>query len=944
MINGKYKSFYSSLQHIIPADRMLHDELSLLAFGTDASFYRLLPKIIIKAQNEQEIQAVFRSASEFDIPITFRAAGTSLAGQGISDSVLVIASHGWESHKVLNEGKQIKLQAGIRGFRANGWLAPYGRKIGPDPASIDSAMIAGIVSNNASGMSCGTVANSYRTIADIRIILPDGTLLDTSDSKSVADFRESHKDMISAIESISKKINDDKELKDFISKKYKIKNTTGYGINSYIDFSDGIDIIKHLMVGAEGTLAFISEVTFNTIIDLPDKALALIVFPSIEIACKAVQILRNQPVSAVELLDRQSIRSVDSAPGVPSFLKTLPGESCALLVETQASEEKTLNEHTEAISLSIKDIPTELPYSFTTDPYEQASFWKLRREALPTVAGMRKSGTTAVIEDICFPVERLAEATMDLRKVLEDNGYSDAGIFGHSLAGNLHFMFNQDFQTESEVKRYSKFMDDISDLVVNKYNGSLKAEHGTGRNMAPFVKKEWGEKCYAVMEETKRIFDAKGILNPGVLLNNDPHIHISNLKPTPSIREIADKCMECGFCEGTCVAEGLTLSPRQRVAVYREIEGLKASGQEPHRAAELQKRYQYYALDTCATDSLCAMKCPVKVDTGKLVKELRNEGHSKSSERTAMYLATHIKGITSIGRSGLNFLFFLRNMLGKRLFGTIARGMRAISFNAIPLWTHPFPKGAHHIDCSASKPDTYDEGRNVVYFPSCITRTMGVSKSYCSEVEITRLTIRLLEKAGYNIIYPKNLDKLCCGMAFSSKGFVEAGKRVSDELQAALLEASNGGKYPVLCDMSPCLYTMHANMENTPLHLYEPAEFTQKYLLPRLKITPCEDKVAVFAVCSAKKLAVDSILADIARKCAKEVVVVQSNCCGFAGDRGFILPELNAHGLRFLKEQVYGCDSGYATSRTCEIGLSYHSGLEFKSILYLVDKCSSKIQ
>jgi D-lactate dehydrogenase len=942
MINGRYKQFYDSLKHIIPSERMLHDDLSLLAFGTDASFYRLLPKLVIKAYNENEVQAIFRSASRFNIPITFRAAGTSLSGQGISDSVLVVTSHGWESHEILNDGKQIRLQAGVRGFRANGWLNKYGRKIGPDPASIDSAMIAGIVSNNASGMSCGTVSNSYRTIADARIIFPDGSLLDTADEKSVSDFKKSHKEFISSLENISKRINDNPELREFIAKKYKIKNTTGYGINSYIDFSDGIDIIKHLIVGAEGTLAFISNVTFNTIIDLPEKALALIVFPSIKTACEAVQILRNQPVSAVELLDRQSIKSVENAQGIPPFLKTLSPGRCALLVETQAANKKSIEKQTLSICESIKEISTEFPFSFTSDPFMQASYWKLRKEALPTVAGMRRSGTTAIIEDVCFPVERLAEATMDLREILEDNGYSDAGIFGHSLAGNLHFMFNQDFRTDSELKRYSKFMDDIADLVVNKYGSSLKAEHGTGRNMAPFVKKEWGEEGYSIMKQTKLLFDPQGILNPGVLLNDDPLIHISNLKPTPSIRENADKCMECGFCEGTCVAEGLTLSPRQRVAVFREIEGLKASGREPHRAAELQKRFKYYALDTCATDSLCAMKCPVKVDTGKLVKELRHESNSPQGNKTAMFLATHLSGVTSIGRTGLNFLFFLRNILGKKLFGAIAKGMRSISFGAIPLWSEPFPKGAHHIDSEHSSADSSPEAFNVVYFPSCITRTMGVAKSYCREVEITELTKRLLTKAGCNIIYPENLDKLCCGMAFSSKGFVEAGKKVSDELQSALIQASQGGKYPILCDMSPCLYTMHVNMENTPLHLYEPAEFIQKFLLPRLKITPIDEKVAIFAVCSAKKLAVDATLVDIARKCAKEVVTVQSNCCGFAGDRGFILPELNAHGLRYLKEQVYGCDSGYATSRTCEIGLSYHSGIEFKSILYLVDKCSER--
>ncbi|MBO7320679.1 MAG: FAD-binding oxidoreductase [Bacteroidales bacterium] len=941
MINGVYKKFVERISKVIPSDRILHDELSLLAFGTDASFYRILPKVVVKARKEEDIVAVLAAADALDIAVTFRAAGTSLSGQAIGDSVLVLVSHGWDKYQILNDAKQIRLQVGIRGIRANQYLAKYGRKIGPDPASTDSAMIGGIIANNASGMSCGTHENSYRTIADARIILADGTILDTGDKESVMSFKKTHKDMLDKLENISRKISANPALKEKIVKKHSIKNTSGYGLNTFVDYSDGIDIIKHIIVGSEGTLAFLSDVTLNTVINPQFKATSLIIFPSIQIACEAVQVLRHEPVAAVELLDRQSLKSVESAPGVPPFIKGLPEGCCALLVETHTQTEEELTRNVDEITESIKHIETTLPFIFTRDLKEIAAFWKIRQEALPTVAGLRKTGTTAVIEDVCFPVDSLAKAVADLREVLHRNHYDDAGIFGHALAGNLHFMFNQDFQTPSEVERFHKFMDEIAEVVVDKYDSSMKAEHGTGRNIAPYVRKEWGDEAYAIMKEVKEIFDPKGILNPGVILNEDPKIHVSNLKPNPATHELVDKCMECGFCESKCVAEGLTLSPRQRVAVYREIKSLKNSGQEPHRAAELQKNYQYYGLDTCATDSLCAMRCPVKVDTGKMVKVLRDAGHSKRSESVAMFLANHIKGITCFGRFGMNILYYIRLILGKRLFGAIAHGLRTITFGAIPLWTEPFPKGNRHS--TFSKPVTKisdDESNNIVYFPSCITRTMGTAKSYSHEVELTELTKRLLTKAGYNIIYPKNLDKLCCGMAFSSKGFVDAGKKLSDELEAALLEASNGGKYPVLCDMSPCLYTMHANMDGGPLKLYEPAEFAEKYLLPRLKINKVDEKVAIFAVCSAKKLGVDQTLANIARACVSEVTVVDSNCCGFAGDRGFLLPELNKHGLRYLKEQVYGCESGYATSRTCEIGLSYHSGLEFKSILYLLDRCS----
>lgn len=939
MITGKYNELFEALLTIIPKERMLHDPLSTLAFGTDASFYRLIPKLVIMANNEKEVEHINRCASLLKIPVTYRAAGTSLSGQAISDSVLVIATHGWEKHQILDEGKKIKLQSGIRGYRANGWLEKFGRKIGPDPASIDSAMIGGIAANNASGMCCGVAENSYKTVADIRVILADGTLLDTSSQESRNSFLKTHPNVINRLEELAKRVNENEILREKIIRKYKIKNTTGYSLNALTDYADGFEILKHLMIGSEGTLAFISEITYNTVVEHPHKALSLIIFPTIKDACDAVIKLKKSPVSAVEIMDRANIRSVEQNSGVPHYLKELGDKCCALLVETRVVDAESLEKNTQEIRDCIEDIPVELPYDFTTDKKEQAALWKIRKESFPTVAGMRKSGNTPIIEDICFPLPKLADATIKLQDLFIKHGYNEAVIFGHALEGNLHFVFNQDFSIDSEVERYGRFMDDVASLVVDGYDGSLKAEHGTGRNMAPYLEKEWGKEAVELMKEIKEIFDPHGILNPGVILNDDSKVHLKNLKPVPAIRESADKCMECGFCEGVCVSEGFALSPRQRIATFREIERLKKSGEMPHLAAEMNTLYKHKSLDTCATDSLCYIKCPLKIDTGKLVKELRHERHSPFQERVAVLIASNIKSVTAFMRFGLNIVYLTRGLLGKAFFKIIS------SFTP---WNEHFPKGVSKdwstgTNSSAHKSSTkMADGENplkVVYFPSCITRSMGVSREYSKEGQLTNITETLLSRAGYEVIYPQKLDSLCCGMAFSSKGFTQAGKESSDRLEAALIEASENGKYPVLCDMSPCLYTMKSNFGER-LKLYEPAEFTVKFLFDKLQFRKLERRVAVFAVCSAKKMEVDEYLSQIANKCATEVVVNESNCCGFAGDRGFILPELNRHGLRFLREQSKDCDYGYATSRTCEIGLSKHSGISYKSIMYLAEEAT----
>jgi D-lactate dehydrogenase len=663
------------------------------------------------------------------------------------------------------------------------------------------------------------------------------------------------------------------------------------------------------------------------------------IFPDIEQACRAVILLKSNPVSAVELIDRAGLRSVEEEKGIPEFLKTLKENSCALLVETVGDNDIEINRNIGIIKNSIKNIPVDRAVIFTSVPAEYELLWKIRKGLFPSVGAMRKTGTTVIIEDVAFPVSALAEATLDLQNLLIKFGYHEAVIFGHALEGNLHFVFTQDFSTKEETERYSNLMSEVSALVVNKYDGSLKAEHGTGRNMAPFVELEWGKDAYNLMKKIKQIFDPLNILNPGVIMNSDKDVHIKNLKPIPAASEVIDKCTECGFCEPSCVSAGLTLTPRQRIVIYREIVSLTKSGHEPHITASLQKSFSYSGDETCATDGLCAIRCPVKIDTGKLIKNLRSERTARG-QHMAIQVAGHMNLLTAAVRIGLSIVYFFHTLLGSNLMQSISAGLRRISGNRIPAWNRFMPKGAQVI--KQKNVASLSGVRKVVYFPSCINRSMGVSGDHNKEMQLSVKIVQLLNKGGYEVIYPENLNNLCCGMAFSSKGYYEAGKKKSDELEAALLKASKNGEYPVLCDMSPCLYTMKENIKSD-LKIYEPVEFITDYLLPWLTIMPLNETITVFPVCSMKKMELGEKLTDLARMCAREVIVPETNCCGFAGDRGFTYPELNRHGLSDLKDQLGNeVKNGYSTSRTCEIGLSLHSGISYKSIVYLVDRASCK--
>jgi D-lactate dehydrogenase len=698
MLAPSYQKLKDILSTSIDPKRILDNPLQTLAYGTDASFYRLIPKIVILAHNETEVIEIIKQAKLLDIALTFRAAGTSLSGQAITDSVLVVATHGWKNFELLDNNQKIKLEPGIVGSRANILLAPHGLKIGPDPASIGAAMIGGIVANNASGMCCGTAQNSYQTIADIRIVLHDGTLLDTADSDSVANFKKNQTALIQEIENLRDTIKRDETLYHKIKNKFKIKNTTGYSINALVDYEDPIEIIKHLMVGSEGTLAFISNVTFKTIIDEKFKSCSLLIFNTIQDACNATILLKSSPVAAVELLDRDSIRSVENDPEAPDYFKTLPESACALLVECRDNDLDNMLLKQLKIRLDIESIPTYTKYEFTSNPKQYYFNWKARKGLLPTVGGMRKTGTSVIIEDVAFPLSTLAEACLALKELFKKYEYHDAYLFGHALEGNLHLVFSQDFSNQMEVDRYEKLMSELAVLVVDRFDGSLKAEHGTGRNMAPFVEKEWGTAAYEIMKRIKNIFDPNNKINPDVLINPDPKAHLKNLKPMPESHAIVDKCMECGFCEPHCVSEGLTLSPRQRIVIAREISRLEETKDDPQRLADIRKDVTYQLDETCATDGLCALACPVYIDTGKFVKEWRANELNAGDKKIANYIGSHMAGTTAALRIGLKSVSFFHSIFGTKIMTALANGFHFISFGKVPKWIPEMPKGADKIN------------------------------------------------------------------------------------------------------------------------------------------------------------------------------------------------------------------------------------------------------
>ena len=976
--------FLNELSAVLPEERIYTDELRTLAWGTDASFYRLTPQVVIRAKDESEVSMIVKAASKHGLPFTFRAAGTSLSGQSVSDSILIVAGKHWEDYSVAPDGESITLQPGIVGARVNQILKPLGRVFPPDPASIGSAMVGGIVANNASGMNCGTHANSDRMLLSARLVLPDGTVLDTGNEASREAFRHSHPDFIAKIESLRDRIRANEPLAARIRKKYSIKNVTGLNLRPFIAYDDPFDIIAHCVVGSEGTLAFISRVTMRTLHDYPCKASAMLYFFTMKESCEAVVALKqlqssdadiamseeNLMVKSAEMLDYLSLASVDD-PVYLQYKKDVdagkiagvePGDYhnlTAILTETKAVTPDDLQHRIDTITQCLSQFKTYIPVEFTTDPAVYGKYWAIRSGIFPSVGGARPVGTSCLIEDVAFAVEDLPEATVKLQKLIAAHGYKDACIYGHAFEGNYHFIINQLFSDESEVQRYAAMMRDVARLVVEEYDGSLKAEHGTGRNMAPFVKYEWGEEAFAAMRELKEIFDPHYLLNPGVIFNDDPECFIKHFKPLPELRFKAldtplapqgdrhdsmraavegvlkaNKCIECGFCEVNCVTCGFTLSSRQRVAVQREISHLRETGSDPERLAILIKQYRYQGDQTCAGDGLCATSCPMKINVADLTHLVRQEALPQGSMgyKAGDFAARHFAGI----KSGLRFTLDTAR-LGHNVLGTGAmKGIAGTMHKAgLPLWTSAMPGKARQPKAGR----VGESDLKVVYYPSCINQTMGLSKGAPVKNSLVDEMVQLCRKAGYEVIFPEGLEKMCCGTIWESKGMLDIADRKTAELDEALWQASEQGKYPVMCDQSPCLHRMRKCISR--MRLYEPVEFIWEYLRDHLEFTPIDRHIALHFTCSTREMGLVGTMTNLARLCSNNVFLPEGvGCCGFAGDRGWTHPEVNRWALRKLRRQLEDnhIEMGYSNSRTCEVGLEANGGIPYQSIVYLVNE------
>ncbi|WP_121021086.1 FAD-binding and (Fe-S)-binding domain-containing protein [Helicobacter vulpis] len=931
-MQGNYNAFYQEAQTFL-GDRIYKDYLRRLVYGIDASCYRYIPQLVCKALNEAEIIKIYALAQKYKTPLTFRAAGSSLSGQACSEGVLVMASLGWQEISLHEDGQSVRLGCGVIGAQANHALKPQHQKIGPDPATIATAMIGGILANNASGMCCGVEQNSYHTLKSIRVILSDGTLLDTAQESSVQAFKKSHSTLLEGLLELRQEVLEDSNLHALIKKKYQIKNTTGYSLNALIDFSDPIEILSHLFIGSEGTLGFIAACELACVPDLPFKTCLLLFYENLNLAIEAVRILANNKdkISAAEVMDFACLASMQGVEGMPEVLNRVePGYTC-ILVQLESDDLGILEANTIFVLQALENVPTILPIAKSADPKEYNTWWKIRKGLFPIVAGRRRVGASVITEDLCFSMEHLQEGIARLQNLLAVHGFKEHSvIFGHALSGNLHFVITPLLENEDERTQFSALVEDMAHMVAS-LQGSIKAEHGTGRMVAPFVELEWGKKAYGICQRIKALFDPEGLLNPDVILSEDPHIHTKNLKTSPLIAAPLESCMECGFCERACPSRYLSLTPRQRIVLQREIAHLQESQENQPLLEELLEGYAYLSDETCAACHMCATLCPLGIDSATIALKSRQEAKAPALAKSVL---NHLDTTISALKGGLHATQIAQVLLGSENLQTWS--MQAHLKLGTPAISKYMPQSNPYK--LHSKPAT----KNVLYFSTCMNRAFAPSKFMPDRRSLQEVFESLCAKAGFGVLYPPSLPKFCCGKAFIN--YADLSAQNQEKNAQMFKELCKGGEIPIVLDHSACSAHLLEGFKDQGLQIYDMPIFIQEILLESLQIQPLQESVALYTMCASKRLGYQENMRALAQACVQGAVLEHADtlCCGFAGDKGFLTPELNQHALmdlaRFYKDK--NLKRGFCSSSTCEVGLSQQTHIPFQHIAYLVDACT----
>ncbi|MCQ4618496.1 FAD-binding oxidoreductase [Corynebacterium sp. CCUG 65737] len=912
-------------------------QIDRIKYAHDASHFLYTPQVVAEARNANDVAAAFRASASSGTPVVLRAGGTSLSGQAGGGGMLVDVRKHFRGVEVLDAGKRVRVQPGSTVRQVNAHLAPYGRKLGPDPASEGAATLGGVISNNSSGMACGTQYNTYNTLESLTFVLPSGTVIDTAHADAEAQFAREEPELAEKLEQLKRRVRGNAESVKKIEQHFALKNTMGYSLNAFLDYESPLEIFTHLLVASEGTLAFIAEAVLRTV-EVPKlKTTTIAVYPTIDAATRSLPALFDSKAATLELMDSRSIavgRGFDSVPEQITGFEL--DQHAALLIEYHANEEEQLREYERAGTKLLGELDLATPAEFSTDPKQAAKAWAFRKGLYAQVAEARPSGTTALLEDIAVPVEDLADTCGGLQGLFDEYSYDDAVIFGHAKDGNIHFLITDRFEGDENLGRYDGFNEAMVDLVLGA-GGNLKAEHGTGRVMAPYVRRQYGDELYEVMVELKRAVDPRGVMNPGVIITDDDREHMKNFKLNPQVEDEIDSCVECGYCEPVCPSRDLTMTPRQRIVVRRARAKAIQEG-DTELVKHIDAEYQYEGIDTCAVDSMCVTACPVGIDTGKFIKSLRR-GQAGAVESAGWAAAAKAWGPgNKLASTALTGAYYLPSSLVEKVTG-VARAL--VGEDTVPSYRPELTKGgasrAKAFGTHIGDPNAEPVG---VFVPACVNSMFGPQGE---GIGASAAFAKLVERAGLSLVVPEGIDGMCCGTPWASKGMAAGHDIMQSRVNDELIAATDGGRLPVIVDATSCTHGFQDMAETIGITVIDAVAFVGDKVVDKLDVTDKIDSITLHPTCSAAHLSLIDDLSQVAAAAAETVnVPPEWNCCGYAGDRGMLHPELTQAATKREAEEVAGFDSQChaSSNRTCELGLTAATGKDYEHVLEVLERVS----
>ncbi len=883
---------------------VLCDDIALQMYASDASIYEIRPQCVVRPRSVDDVAAVVRYAAANQIAIHARGAGSGLAGESLGPGIVVDFSR-YMRRLVSVEVDTVRVQSGVVLGELNRQLAEHGRVFGPDPATTDVTTMGGSTSVDSAGSRWLRYGSFHNHVRKMQVVLADGEVVELSrhDPKIPRpDEPESVRRLASGVADL---ISDHRKMIDETKPK-SLVNRSGYALDQTI--VEGQVDLARLLVGSEGTLGLINEITVDTQLLPKHQLCALLVFDSLDKAAHCVERLLPLEPSACDLMDRRHL-SLARENDVRYELLIPQAAEAVLLVEQSGDDESEVAERLrQMVRVATIDSRLAAGAHIASDEADVALYWNLARKFVPTLYRLQgRRRAVPCIEDIAVPVHALPVFLRHLQNTLKRESVT-ASLFGHVGHGQLHVRPLLDLTTPADVQRMEALASELYEKVW-LLGGTVSGEHGDGLSRTPFLSRQYGP-LMNVFRELKRMFDPLGILNPGKIIplpgmrmtHNLRHMTPSNadesttasLQPAyewelPQLAQAARACNGCAacrtrdedsrMCPTNRIAPSEEASPRAKANLLRAV----ATGQLPPEAissSEFKK-----TVDLCVHCHMCRVECPAQVDIPQLVAE------AKASYVRTNGLAVHdwfmanidrVSGWASATPRTVNRILGSPRMrwLLDKLFG-IAPGRVLPRYARKSFMRQAARRRLERLPTEATHKVAYFVDTYANYF----------------EPRIAHQFVSVLEHNGVGVAVPRG--QYHSGMPLVTFGALDEARRVARRNVASLVEAVRAGctivsteptatvaitkEYPHLLAGDEDALLVAAHTMDAAAYLWK---LHQQGAL-RLDFAPLDHEVAYHAPCHVLALEVGTPAINLLKLIPSlSVNYIRKGCSGMAGTYG----------------------------------------------------------